>query len=217
MSVTSVHPEHENDAAWNELRPVLHDEVNRLPEKYRLPVILSYLEGKSNEEVARVLDWPVGTVKGRLSRARELLRSRLTRRGMALSAAFLCTALSRGESFAETVPASLIDHTLHAAMQARRKMAGAVGSADPLAPAEPELDLLDRPRFPWLIELCLEDQARDGQGIPWLGFNDRHRGRVAGLRRKLTVWRQSFVPGRFQEHNQFSSPQSVVVRLPLTP
>ena len=42
------------------------------------PVILSYLEGKTNEEVAELLHWPVGTVKGRLSRARDLLRSRLT-------------------------------------------------------------------------------------------------------------------------------------------
>ena len=57
----------DEDAAWNELRPVLHDEVHRLPEKYRLPVILCYLEGKTNEEVAEMLHWPVGTVKGRLS------------------------------------------------------------------------------------------------------------------------------------------------------
>ena len=55
-------------AAWNELRPVLHAEVERLPERYRVPVILSYLEGKTNEEVAELLRWPVGTVKGRLSR-----------------------------------------------------------------------------------------------------------------------------------------------------
>jgi RNA polymerase sigma factor (sigma-70 family) len=170
MSVTSVHPEHENDAAWNELRPVLHDEVNRLPEKYRLPVILSYLEGKSNEEVARVLDWPVGTVKGRLSRARELLRSRLTRRGMALSAAFLCTALSRGELFAETVPASLIDHTLHAAMQTRRKMAGTVGSAHSLAPTEPELDVLDHPDFSGLSDFASKTRRGMVKGFPGLGW-----------------------------------------------
>jgi RNA polymerase sigma factor (sigma-70 family) len=68
-----------------ELRPVLHEEVVRLPEKYRVPVILSYLEGRTNEEVAELLRWPVGTVKGRLMRARRMLRSRLSRRGMALS------------------------------------------------------------------------------------------------------------------------------------
>jgi Sigma-70, region 4 len=101
-----------DDAAWNELRPVLHDEVRRLPEKYRVPVILSYLEGKTNEEVAELLQWPVGTVEGRLSRARALLRSRLTRRGITLSAAFLSTALADGAIFAEVVPAELVERTM---------------------------------------------------------------------------------------------------------
>ena len=100
------------DAAWNELRPVLHDEVRRLPDKYRIPVILSYLEGKTNEEVAELLHWPVGTVKGRLSSARALLRSRLTRRGMALSAAFLSSALTDGAVFAEVVPPELVKRTM---------------------------------------------------------------------------------------------------------
>lgn len=96
-------------AAWNELRPLLHAEVERLPERYRAPVILSYLEGKTNEEVAALLRWPVGTVKGRLSRARDLLRSRLVRRGLSLSAAFVMVALSRETVFAEVVPAELIE------------------------------------------------------------------------------------------------------------
>jgi RNA polymerase sigma factor (sigma-70 family) len=103
--------EQDEAAAWNELRPVLHDEVHRLPEKYRLPVILCYLEGKTNEEVAELLHWPVGTVKGRLSRARDVLRSRLVRRGLSLSAAFLLTALSQGRVFAEIVPAELVENT----------------------------------------------------------------------------------------------------------
>src|SRR3954466_1279462 len=105
-----------DDHSWSELRPVLHDEVNRLPEKYRVPVILCYLEGKTNEEAAQLLHWPVGTVKGRLSRARDLLRSRLTRRGLALSAAFLVTALSNGTVIAEVVPPRLIDETVTNAM-----------------------------------------------------------------------------------------------------
>jgi RNA polymerase sigma factor (sigma-70 family) len=107
----------DQQAAWNELRPVLHEEVNRLPDKYRIPVILSYLEGKTNEEVAELLHWPVGTVKGRLSRARDLLRSRLTRRGLALSAAFLVTAHSQGRVFAEVVPSELIKRTVRAAVR----------------------------------------------------------------------------------------------------
>ncbi|MFO0893064.1 MAG: sigma-70 family RNA polymerase sigma factor [Isosphaeraceae bacterium] len=112
MASMTESPRHEHEAAWAELRPVLHDELNRLPEKYRLPIILSYLEGRTNEEVASLLRWPVGTVKGRLSRARDLLRSRLLRRGLVLSAAFLCSALSHGVVFAEYVPESLVDRTV---------------------------------------------------------------------------------------------------------
>jgi RNA polymerase sigma factor (sigma-70 family) len=102
-----------HDAAWNELRPVLHDEVHRLPDKYRVPIILSFLQGKTNEEVAELLQWPIGTVRGRLLKARSLLRSRLLRRGMALSAAFLFTALADGAVFAEVVPPELVERTVH--------------------------------------------------------------------------------------------------------
>ena len=75
----------EGDVDRDELRPVLFDEVNRLPEKYAVPLILCYLEGETNQEVARLLQWPVGTVKGRLSRGRELLRGRLSLRGLAIA------------------------------------------------------------------------------------------------------------------------------------
>jgi RNA polymerase sigma factor (sigma-70 family) len=63
-------------------RPVLHEELNRLPDRYRLPLVLCYLEGKTNEQAAAQLHWPVGTVKGRLWRARSQLRERLIRRGL---------------------------------------------------------------------------------------------------------------------------------------
>ncbi len=117
MSPREVEPDNQGErAAWNELRPVLHEEVNRLPEKYRIPLILSYLEGRTNDEVAELLHWPVGTVKGRLSRARELLRSRLSRRGLVLSAAFLMTALSRGRVFAEVVSSDLVQRTVRLAL-----------------------------------------------------------------------------------------------------
>jgi RNA polymerase sigma factor (sigma-70 family) len=64
------------------LMPVLREEVSRLPDSYRLPVVLCYLEGKTNEEAAAQLRCPVGTIKGRLSRARRTLRDRLSRRGV---------------------------------------------------------------------------------------------------------------------------------------
>jgi len=127
MAASVTHDNH----GWSELRPVLHDEVNRLPEKYRVPVILCYLEGKTNEEAAEILRWPVGTVKGRLSRARELLRSRLTRRGLALSATLLVTALSNGTVVAEVVPSSLIDQTVTNAMVLAARRSADQGTITP--------------------------------------------------------------------------------------
>ena len=71
---------------------VLHDELARLPDRYRLPVLLCFLEGLSHADAAARLGWPVGTVAGRLSRAKDALRTRLARRGLDPALAGLAVA-----------------------------------------------------------------------------------------------------------------------------
>jgi hypothetical protein len=92
---------------------VLHEEIERLPEQYRRPIVLHYFEGMSHVEAASRLRWPIGTVRSRLARARERLRDRLIRRGLTLDTTYLCM-LSRWRG---VLPASLVDTTVQAAKQ----------------------------------------------------------------------------------------------------
>ena len=93
--------------------PELHAEIALLPDKYRVPIVLCYFEGLTHEQTAAGLGWPVGTVKTRLSRAREQLRWRLERRGW--SSALVIPAEYLQPLNAAAVPRLLLDSTTRAA------------------------------------------------------------------------------------------------------
>jgi RNA polymerase sigma factor (sigma-70 family) len=117
------------DLIWRDLRPVLDEEVNRLPAKYRMAIILCYFQGRTHAQAAQELGCPRGAVAMRLQRARDLLRGRLTRRGLALSVAALAVlAVERTASAA--APAALVHATLKAALlsAAGKAVTGAVSA-----------------------------------------------------------------------------------------
>jgi RNA polymerase sigma factor (sigma-70 family) len=108
--------------AERDWQPILDEEINRLPERYRRPVVLCHLQGCTLAEAARQLGCPRGTVAVRLVRARQRLRARLTRRGVALAA-----APSGALASESAVSAALVKATVRAALgYALRGAAGAL-------------------------------------------------------------------------------------------
>lgn len=101
-----------DDPSWREVVSVLDDELGRMTENYRAVLILCCLEGKSRDEAAHQLGWSLGQVKGRLERARDLLRRRLSQRGIEFGSLLLTATLY--PSVRATLPTTLIDSTVKA-------------------------------------------------------------------------------------------------------
>jgi RNA polymerase sigma-70 factor (ECF subfamily) len=116
----------------DDLSTVIDRELSRLPAKYRAPVILCDLEGLGHREAADKLGWPIGTVSGRLSRARAMLAKRLTRQDLAFSAGTLAAALGRDAS-AAVMPPALITRTIAAAIPFAAGQTAAAGAVPLLA------------------------------------------------------------------------------------
>ncbi len=101
-------------SAETELAQALDEEIDRLPRRYREAVCLCYLEGLALREAAERIGCPIGTVGSRLSRARDLLKSRLGRRGLTTSAVAIASYLEAGQARG-AVPAALFSNLTHVA------------------------------------------------------------------------------------------------------
>jgi RNA polymerase sigma factor (sigma-70 family) len=119
------------DDIWQELIPLLDRELNRLSDKYRVPVVLCELEGRSRKEVAQQLSLPEGTLSSRLAMARKMLAKRFSRYGVLVSAGALAAVLCENAASA-SLPTSLTTSTTKAAVV----LAGSQGAVTGLVSAQ---------------------------------------------------------------------------------
>ena len=117
------------DGGRDDPGPALHEEVDRLPERYRAPIVLCDLEGRTYAEAARSQKAPIGTVKSRLARGRERLRSRLVRRGLGPKAAPPGSGLATG-----IVPAAIPRSLAISLARASTRSAAGRAAAGPVPP-----------------------------------------------------------------------------------
>jgi RNA polymerase sigma factor (sigma-70 family) len=120
-------PEIQTDDGWQELLPLVDQELDHLPERYRVAVVLCDLEGMTRRDAARQLGVPEGTLSGRLTRARRLLARRLARYGLSLSGGALATTLAAKTASAGVTTALAASTARGAVLVANRSVpAGAV-------------------------------------------------------------------------------------------
>ena len=157
-------PRSVNDAERRELRRAVAEEVDRLPEKYRLPVVLCYLSGQTTEEAARRLGCPRGTVLSRLASARRRLHGRLLRRGVVATAGAAAAVL--GRKAAADVPASLVSATVKSGLWVAAGGAGgaAVVSGSVLSLMEGALKAMLMKKLKWAAAF-LTAAALVGSGV----------------------------------------------------
>jgi RNA polymerase sigma factor (sigma-70 family) len=153
--VTPLFPTASREQAQVELRDLLDRELSRIPDKYRAPVVLCGLEGRSLKEAAQQLDCPAGTVASRLARGRDLLAKRLSRRGLALPGGALALSLAR-EATATSVPTALFASTAQAASAsaAGQTLAAGIIPAKVLTLADGAVKTMFLSKLHWVMVVC---------------------------------------------------------------
>ena len=197
----------EHQAVAREECEALHDEVERLPSIFRLPIVLCYFEGLTLDEAAQNLRWPAGTVRSRLARARDKLRSRLVRRGIALPDGAMAAILSSNAASTGGLVALVRNHhecrhPLGGRGVSRVVGHGAGARRAPIhvaAQAEARGFRLARPRAAW----------RGAWPVHWRFRTDRRlrpsQFRAPGTRRSLTPTAPA--PGRMHVTGRVLDPQ----------
>jgi hypothetical protein len=115
-----------HDVSWREVRQVLHEEVSRLPERYRAPLVLCYLEGATQDAAAVQLKLAKSTLRERLERGRALLRTRLMRRGLGPAAVLVAGAWPIA-NLSASMQAFIVSSTVKAATLFAAGQTAAVG------------------------------------------------------------------------------------------
>jgi len=168
----------DHQAAWEELQPILDEELSRLPEKYRNSIVLRYLQGKSNEEASREAGCPAGTMSWRLAHGLDLLRQRLDRRGVAMPACGLAVMLTDRAASATLSP-SLAAGTLQAAVVfAAGQTAGVSLSILALAEGALKAMLLTKLKLTLVLLLAV---SVAGIGASWVSWNLLGQGTPTAL------------------------------------
>jgi RNA polymerase sigma factor (sigma-70 family) len=161
-----------------EIGPVLDQELNRLPAKYREPLVLCYLEGRTHDQAAEQLRCPVGTVRSRMARGRDLLKRRLTRRGCSPVTGIVGggVPLAFGPSV-ESVPTALLSSTVRAALgTAAVRAAGAASvTASILTLTQGVLTTMKLGQLTW-IAMAMLATGVSASGVIAVAFAHSHGG-----------------------------------------
>jgi len=199
VPVESTVPPAEEAVVAREQAEALHGEIERLPDAFRLPVVLCYLEGLTVHEAAQRLRWSHGTVRSRMARAREKLRRALTRRGIVVPAAALAAVLDSRPA-AASVSSHLYDITTRAALRfAAGPAAGDALSASTTALAQEVLRsmLIHKLRLVAVTVLFLGAVAASaGYLTGSLAMKDEPKRSPAGPQTKLAAKPEAALPGR---------------------